>query len=156
MEAALAPEADNAKGKSAFARVLRKIFGRQLMHMAILLLLPMILSGRRNPVTVVCDPDIWWHIANARILCDSHHFIQIEPYSFTVAKQRWVDPEWLSEIPFWLSYKSFGLVGIYLVAWLGVERQCAICLLAKLQEGCKRRMRAVDLGRRIYIDVGQR
>jgi hypothetical protein len=119
-ETALAGAGD-ARSENRFARAFRTIFGRQLMHLAILLLLPMILSGLRNPVTVICDPDIWWHIANARILFDSHHFIHMEPYSFTVANQRWVDPEWLSEIPFWLSYKSLGLVGIYLVAWLGVS-----------------------------------
>lgn len=113
--------AGDAESGGLFARAFRKIFGRQLMHLAILLLLPMILSGLRNPVAVICDPDIWWHIANARILFDSHHFIHIEPYSFTVINQRWVDPEWLSEIPFWLSYKSLGLSGIYLVAWLGVS-----------------------------------
>ena len=120
-DAAPAAQADPASSHNPFVSALRKIFGRQLMHMALLLLLPMMLSGLRNPVGVICDPDVWWHIANARILCDSHHFIHIEPYSFTVAKQPWVDPEWLSEVPFWLSYKTFGLVGIYLVAWLGVS-----------------------------------
>jgi hypothetical protein len=90
------------------------------MDMAILLLLPLVLSGLRNKEQVFGDPDIWWHLANARVLCESHHFIHIEPYSFTVAGQRWVDPEWLSELPFWLAFKARGLVGIYLVAWLGV------------------------------------
>ncbi len=101
-------------------RVVKRIFGRHLMDMAILVLLPLVLSGLRDREHVLGDPDIWWHLANARILCESHHFIHIEPYSFSVAGQRWVDPEWLSELPFWFGFKAFGLVGIYLVAWLGV------------------------------------
>jgi hypothetical protein len=67
---------------------------------------------------VLGDPDIWWHLANARTLYESHHFIHIEPYSYTVAAQRWVDPEWLSEFAFWLGYRIFGLVGVYLITWL--------------------------------------
>ena len=91
------------------------------MDIAILLLLPLVLSGLRNREGMLGDPDIWWHLANARILCESHHFIQIEPYSFTVAGQRWVDPEWLSELPYWFGFKTWGLVGIYFFAWLGVS-----------------------------------
>lgn len=91
------------------------------MDIAILLLLPLVLSGLRDREGVLGDPDIWWHCANARILFESHHFIRVEPYSFTVAGQPWVDPEWLSEVPFWLGYKTWGLVGIYLAAWLGVS-----------------------------------
>lgn len=98
-----------------------RVFGRHLMDVAILVLLPLVLSGLRDREHVLGDPDIWWHLANARILCESHHFIRVEPYSFTVAAQRWIDPEWLSELPFWSGYKIFGLVGIYLAAWLGVS-----------------------------------
>ena len=101
-------------------RILRRVFGRHLMDMAILVLLPLILSGLSNREGVLGDPDIWWHLANARILCDGHHFIHIEPYSFTVAGARWVNPEWFSELPFWFGYKTTGLVGIYFIAWLAV------------------------------------
>ncbi|HLY40868.1 MAG TPA: hypothetical protein VKR52_06615 [Terracidiphilus sp.] len=66
------------------------------------------------------DADLWWHLADARLLTSTHHFVRIEPYSFTVAGHRWVDPEWLAEMPFWLSYRAFGLMGIYLVTWLAL------------------------------------
>lgn len=105
-------------GETRVGRTLKKIFSRHLMDMAILLLLPMVLSGLRNREGFLGDCDIWWHLANARILWDSHHVIHVEPYSFTVAGERWVNPEWLSEVPFWLGYKAIGLPGIYLAAWL--------------------------------------
>jgi hypothetical protein len=122
IEAKASPEDFKEAGsKARLVRVVSRVFGRHLMDMAILLLLPLVLSGLRDREHVLGDPDIWWHLANARILCESHHFIYLEPYSFTVATQRWVDPEWLSELPFWFGYKAFGLVGIFLVAWLGVS-----------------------------------
>lgn len=122
IEAKASPEDSKETGSNArLVRVVRRVFGRHLMDMAILLLLPLVLSGLRDREHVLGDPDIWWHLANARILCESHHFIYVEPYSFTVAGQRWVDPEWLSELPFWFGYKAFGFVGIFLAAWLGVS-----------------------------------
>jgi hypothetical protein len=108
-------------GKRDHARlvhILRRIFSRHLMDVAILAMLPVILSSIRYAAHVLGDPDIWWHLANARTLYESHHFIHIEPYSYTVAAQRWVDPEWLSEFAFWLGYRIFGLVGVYLITWL--------------------------------------
>ncbi len=107
-------------GNSRVSRAFKRIFGRHLMDMAILLLLPMVLSGLRNREGFLGDSDIWWHLADARILWESHHVIQVEPYSFTVAGERWVNPEWLSEVPFWMGYKAIGLPGIYLAAWLAV------------------------------------
>lgn len=113
-------ESFKAPGQARWSRILHRIFSRHLMDLAILSLLPIILSGMRDASGVLGDPDIWWHLADARILTDSHHFIHIEPYSYTVAGQRWVDPEWLSELPFWLGYRLFGLVGIYLCASLAL------------------------------------
>jgi hypothetical protein len=88
-----------------------------MTNAALLVLLALALSGNLlQPAGQLRDPDIWWHLADARILCTTHHFIQVEPYSFTVARERWLDPEWLSEMPFWLGYRSLGLRGIYLIA----------------------------------------
>jgi hypothetical protein len=107
--------------QAPLVNLLRRIFSRHLMDMAILALLPVILSSIRDAAHVLGDPDIWWHLADARILYESHHFIHIEPYSYTVALQPWVNPEWLSELPFWLGYRIFGLVGVYLVTWLALS-----------------------------------
>ena len=52
------------------------------------------------------------------MLFTAGHFIHTEPYAFTVAGQPWINPEWLAEVPFWLSNQVFGLRGIYLVTWL--------------------------------------
>jgi len=97
------------------AGILRKVFGRNLMDMAVLLMVTVVFSGLRQPTHVLGDPDIWWHLADARAVVQTHQFIHADTYSFTVHGEHWVNPEWLSEMPFWLGYSSFGLVGIYLV-----------------------------------------
>ena len=95
------------------------VTSRHVMNMALLVMLPMVAASTLNyALTLMIDPDIWWHLANARILVTQHHFIHTDPYSFTAVGQRWIDWEWLSEIPYWFSYQTFGLRGIYLITWL--------------------------------------
>jgi hypothetical protein len=103
----------------AFRRVFNRIFTRHAMNLAVLMALPVIFTLSLNPAReLLDDPDIWWHLADARTLTTTHHFMQTVPNSFTVAGERWVNPEWLSELPYWYSYKALGFRGIYLVEWL--------------------------------------
>jgi hypothetical protein len=104
-----------------FTHTFNRIFTRHAMQMALLVLMALMFSkDLRQPREQLSDPDIWWHLADARLLFETHHFIHIEPYSFTVAGERWTNPEWLAEVPFWLGYRSIGLSGIYLVALIGL------------------------------------
>src|ERR1700758_4904662 len=110
------PIAGNTRTAGPFVRVFNRIFSRHMMNMAVLIIVPMAFSASFNPLALmIADPDIWWHLADARIFTTTHHMIWTDPYSFTAAGQRWIDWEWLSELPYWLSFKSFGLRGIYLV-----------------------------------------
>lgn len=90
-----------------------------LVPVAILLMFPVIFTRALNwERSFVADPDIWWHLADARQLFATHHFIRTETMSFTVAGKPWVDPEWLSEIPYWVGYRALGLRGLYVTTWL--------------------------------------
>ena len=101
--------------------IFQRLFGRQSLNIAILLLFPLILAQPlRQSIELLRDPDLWWHLADARNLFTSGHFVQVEPYSFTVAGERWVNPEWLSEVPYWLGYRLFHFQGIYVVTWLAL------------------------------------
>ncbi len=120
----------------------RRIFGRSLMDMAILLLITVILTGLRQPEGLLNDPDLWWHIACGRIVDQTHHFIHMEPFSFTVAGKPWIDPEWLSGMLFWLGYKSFGLIGIYLCSAVGI---CGNMLFLYLRSSWRSRNESVAL-----------
>jgi hypothetical protein len=107
--------------------IFNRIFSRHAMNVAVLVVVPMVFASCFNrTLSLPSDPDIWWHLADARILSTTHHFLRIEPYSFTVAGERWVNPEWLSELPYWLSYRAFQLQGLYFLSWLAF---CANVLL---------------------------
>ncbi|MGA2569383.1 MAG: hypothetical protein ABSF23_02580 [Terracidiphilus sp.] len=102
-------------------RIFRRIFGQDLFNAMLLVgLVWAIGKPMLVPNELVKDSDLWWHLANARILTTTHHFIRVEPYSFAVAGERWIDPEWLAEMPYWFGYSSLGLRGIHLAALLGL------------------------------------
>jgi hypothetical protein len=89
------------------------------MNVALLALLPVLMTqALRTNTEMVRDPDVWWHLANARILVSTHHFIRVEPYAFTVVGEPWMDPEWLAEVPLWAAYKAFHLSGLWVSTWL--------------------------------------
>jgi hypothetical protein len=102
------------------ARAIRT-WSRHLMDMALLMVIAMLVAPTLNASrTLFVDPDIWWHLANARLITTTHHMIWTDPYSFTAFGQRWIDWEWLSEVPYLISYKVFALRGIYLLTWLAL------------------------------------
>jgi hypothetical protein len=111
--------ARSADGHSPLLRTFNRVFSRHSTSIALLLMLPMLLAPSMNPaLNMMGDPDIWWHLADARYLFAHHHVIFTDPYAFTVVGVRWINWEWLSEVPYWFSYQAFHLQGIYLVAWL--------------------------------------
>ncbi len=62
------------------ARAFARIFNRHLLNAALLVLLALYATGFVNrPELPQGDPDIWWHLANARILTMTHSFIRVEP-----------------------------------------------------------------------------
>jgi hypothetical protein len=96
-----------------------RIFNRHWMSVSVLMVLLMLFTesfGTRHEV--VLDPDIWWHLADAREVCSTHQFLHTAPYAFTVAGERWADPEWLGELSYWFSYKTLELRGLYLFTFL--------------------------------------
>jgi hypothetical protein len=60
----------------------------------------------------VSDPDIWWHLRNAQYLLQHHQLPRFDTYSFTVAGHPWINHEWLSEVPYYLAWRGFGLEGV--------------------------------------------
>jgi hypothetical protein len=75
------------------------------------------------------DPDLWWHLCDARILFTQHHFIWSEPYAYTVLNRQWYNPEWLAEIPYWFGFKLLGAFGLYLVTWALLYANAALVYL---------------------------
>jgi hypothetical protein len=69
----------------------------------------------------VSDPDIWWHIQNAKVQFATHSFLRHDIYSFTAANAAWMNHEWISEIPYLLGWQALGAMGVYLVTLTAVS-----------------------------------
>jgi len=70
----------------------------------------------------IAESDIWFHLRNAQQLLTSHSFLHADLYTFTSAGAPLLNFEWLSELPYYLAFQSYGLRGllaVYLVVlWL--------------------------------------
>jgi hypothetical protein len=70
----------------------------------------------------IAEPDIWFHLRNAQQFLTSHSFLRADSYTFTAAGSPLLDHEWLSELPYYLTFKAWdlhGLLAVYLVVlWL--------------------------------------
>lgn len=79
----------------------------------------------------IAEPDIWWHLRNARNLLQLRSLSSVDTYTFTAAGTPWISFEWLSEVPYFLAFKGMGLQGILLVystvvvlIFIGVYYRC--------------------------------
>ena len=80
------------------------------------------------------DPDIWWHMRNAQYLFQHHQFPRFDMFSFTVAGHPWINHEWLSEVPFYLAYRVFGLVGLKSLTFFVLDAIFLLLLYLSYQE----------------------
>ena len=98
-------------GRRSFLEALRArllvVFPFQVVLTAIVLVIPFLLARQG-----MNDPDIWWHMRNAEYLIQHHQMPDHDMYSFTVPATPWINHEWLSEIPYYFAWRTFGLSGI--------------------------------------------
>ena len=80
------------------------------------------------------DPDIWWHMRNAQYLFQHHQFPRFDMFSFTVAGHPWINHEWLSEVPYYLAYRTFGLVGLKSLTFFVLDTIFLLLLYLSYQE----------------------
>jgi hypothetical protein len=86
---------------------LRNFFSFPLALGSVLAILVYFLAGAG-----VGDPDLWWHMRNAQYLLRHGQFLRADIYSYTAAGYAWVNYEWLAEVPYYLAWRAFGLVGL--------------------------------------------
>src|SRR5438270_9205041 len=78
------------------------------------------------------DPDLWWHLANGRLMLATRSIPHVDVYSFSAAGHPWVMHEWLADLGMYLLYQAGGLavlVGIF----AGVVTAAAVCLYLLLR-----------------------
>jgi hypothetical protein len=78
------------------------------------------------------DPDLWWHLANGRLMLASGSIPHVDVYSFSAAGHPWVMHEWLADLGM---YGLFQLGGLpWLVAiFAAIVTAAAICLYLLLR-----------------------
>lgn len=73
------------------------------------------------------DPDLWWHLANGRLMAATASIPHADVYSFTAAGQPWVMHEWLADLGMYGLFRLGGLpllVGTFAL----VVTAAAVCL----------------------------
>jgi hypothetical protein len=80
------------------------------------------------------DPDLWWHLANGRLIVATGSIPHIDVYSFSAAGQPWVMHEWLADFGM---YQLFAVGGLPLLVGLfaAVVSATAGCLFWLLRRG---------------------
>src|SRR5438094_3717576 len=73
------------------------------------------------------DPDLWWHLANGRLIIAIGTIPHVDLYSFSAAGQPWVMHEWLADLMMYLLYQLGGLP-LLVAIFAGVVAAGAICL----------------------------
>ncbi len=78
------------------------------------------------------DPDLWWHLANGRLMLATGSIPHLDLYSFSAAGHPWVMHEWLADLAMYLLYRVGGLPWL-VAAYAGVVTAAAICLYVILR-----------------------
>lgn len=60
----------------------------------------------------ISEPDIWWHLRNAKDFLQYRSLSPADTYSFTASGTPRLNYEWLSEPPYFLAFRGFGLQGL--------------------------------------------
>lgn len=87
----------------------------------------------------VCDLDLFWHLANGRLIAESGQVVNSEQFSFTHYGAPFANHAWLAQLLLFRAWSGLGVAGLYAVKW-GV-----VALVIRL---LWKRARAVDLAPR--------
>src|SRR3989442_12409884 len=72
------------------------------------------------------DPDLWWHLADGRLMVATSSIPHVDVYSFSAAGHSWVMHEWLADLAMYLLYQAGGLPWLVAVFAGGVTA-AAVC-----------------------------
>jgi hypothetical protein len=78
------------------------------------------------------DPDLWWHLANGRLMVATRSIPHVDLYSFSAAGHPWVMHEWLADLAMYLLFQLGGLPWLVAI-FAGIVTAAAICLYLLLR-----------------------
>lgn len=80
------------------------------------------------------DPDLFWHLANGRLLALQHAWPSTDTYSFTAGGHAWVMHEWLADLFMYGLFQLGGLPALVAV-FSGLITAGCVCLYRLLRSG---------------------
>src|SRR5881275_3327740 len=72
------------------------------------------------------DPDLWWHLANGRLMVATASIPHLDVYSFSAAGQAWVMHEWLADLAMF-GLHQFGGLPLLVGVFAAIVMAAAIC-----------------------------
>ena len=90
------------------------------------------------------DPDLWWHLANGRLMVATASIPHLDVYSFSAAGQAWVMHEWLADLGMYGLYRLGGLP-LLVASFALVVTAAAACLYWLLRRSGLSRVASVVL-----------
>jgi hypothetical protein len=78
------------------------------------------------------DPDLWWHLANGRLMLTTGSIPHADLYSFSAAGHPWVMHEWLADLAMYVLYRLGGLPWLVAI-FAGIVTAAAVCLYLLLR-----------------------
>ena len=106
-EQSTASAANNNAKRDSWRSVAADIFSFPVMCVGLLSVVIFVFCVKQ-----FAEPDIWWHLLNASQIVQYHAIPSTDTYSFTAAGLPRIDFEWLSQLVFYLGFKTAGLQGI--------------------------------------------
>ena len=95
-----------------------RVFSLPVVQGLLLVYLMLLVSANGLVVRSLQDPDVGWHLRNARELIQGGHFIRADSYTFTVGGKPWINIEWLGELPYYFAQQWLDYRGLYLVLFV--------------------------------------
>jgi hypothetical protein len=80
------------------------------------------------------DTDLWWHLANGRLMVTTASIPHVDVYSFSAAGQPWVMHEWLADLGMYAVFQLGGLP-LLVTVFAGFVTAAAGCLYWLLRRG---------------------
>ena len=80
----------------------------------------------------ITDTDIFWHLAAGREMILHRHFLQTDPFSFTLASPKWIDLHWIFQLAVYGLYSIGRLKALIVFKALMVACvSCILCLIRR-------------------------
>lgn len=58
------------------------------------------------------DTDFWWHLKTGEYIVENKNIPKKDIFSYGETKKLWINPEWLSQVVFYLIYEKFSFYGL--------------------------------------------